>query len=79
MRTFVTVAGSVLLTVSCVTASDARQHARQQSPTQSQTIYNNSDYNNTRNRDIPAFILPVFPNCMLAPQTAAERRTSTAP
>jgi hypothetical protein len=55
MRTFIKIAGSVLLTVSCVTASDARQHARQQPTTQRQTIYDNSDYNNTRGQDSSCF------------------------
>jgi hypothetical protein len=55
MRTFLTLAGGVLVTVSCVTASDARQNTRQLPPTQRQTIYNNYDYNNTRNLDSSCF------------------------
>ena len=51
MKTFVTISGGILLALSCVTASDARQHARQQSGAD----YYRSDDNSTRGRDSSCF------------------------
>ncbi len=36
MKTFLAIAGGVLLALSCVTASDARSRANRQAPTQTQ-------------------------------------------
>ncbi len=55
MKTFLTIAGAVLLALSCATASDARQHAKRVSPTQSEPVFNSSDYNPTRDRDSSCF------------------------
>ncbi len=43
MKTFVIVVGGVLLALSCVTASDARSHAKRQAPTQSEPSYYNQE------------------------------------
>ena len=51
MKTFVTVLGGVLLALSCVTASDARSHAKRQAPTQSEPTY----YDQERGRDSSCF------------------------
>ena len=51
MKTFVTVVGGVLLALSCVTASDARSHAKRQAPTQSEPTY----YDQERGRDSSCF------------------------
>ena len=53
MKTFLTISGGILLALSCVTASDARQHAKQQAPTQS-----GSGYDTTRDRDTSCFSRP---------------------
>ena len=50
MKTFLTVVGGALLALSCVTASDARPHAKQQTPTQS-----GSGYDTTGDRDSSCF------------------------
>lgn len=55
MRTFITIAGGVLLALSCATSSDARQHANQPRPVQSGPTYYGPDYNNQRGRDSSCF------------------------
>jgi len=53
MKTFITVIGAGLLTLSSVTASDARSHVKRNSPIQSEQGYYRSDYDNTvRDRGI---------------------------
>jgi hypothetical protein len=54
MRTFIAIVGGGLLAITCATASDARQHAKQVRPTQNEPIYY-PDYNNTRDRDSSCF------------------------
>ena len=39
MKTFITIVGGLLLTLSCATASDARQQAKRQAPTQGEPSY----------------------------------------
>ena len=51
MKTFLTISGGILLALSCVTASDARSHAKQQAPTQSEPTY----YDQERGRDSSCF------------------------
>src|SRR5271165_1415621 len=54
MKTFVTISGGILLTLSCVATSDARPHDNREGPTQSEPSNYNPDYNsqtNTRNWD----------------------------
>ena len=51
MKTFIKVIGAGLLTLSCVTASDARSHAKRHSPIQSEADYYRSDYDTTRDRE----------------------------
>jgi len=64
MKTFVTVVGGVLLALSCVTASDARSHAKRQAPTQSEAVYDRSDSNTTRDRDNSCFTsVPALYGC----------------
>ena len=48
MKSLITIVGGVLLTLSSVTASDARLHAKGQSPVQSEANYSRSDYDTTR-------------------------------
>jgi hypothetical protein len=55
MKTIFTISGGVLLALSCVTASDARQYAKRQTPTQSESSYDRSDYDTTRDRDSSCF------------------------
>ena len=52
MKTFIRVIGAGLLTLSCVTASDARSHAKRHSPIQNEADYNRSDYDTVRDRGI---------------------------
>ena len=54
MRTFITIVGAVLLALSCVTASDAREHAKRQAPTQSEP----TQYDQQRGGDCPMFRCP---------------------
>jgi hypothetical protein len=51
MKTFVTLVGGLLLTLSCATASDARQQAKRQAPTQSEP----SSHNQERGGDSSCF------------------------
>jgi len=51
MKTFITIVGGLLLTLSCVTASDARSHAKRQAATQSEP----SSYNQERGGDSSCF------------------------
>ena len=51
MKTFLTIVGGILLALSCVTASDARQNAKRQAPTQSEPTY----YDQERGRDSSCF------------------------
>ncbi len=51
MKTFVTLVGGLLLTLSCATASDARQQAKRQAPTQSEP----ASYNQERGGDSSCF------------------------
>ena len=51
MKTFLTISGGILLALSCVTASDARSHAKRQAPTQSEPTY----YDQERGRDSSCF------------------------
>jgi hypothetical protein len=51
MKTFLTISGGILLALSFVTASDARQHAKRQAPTQSEPTY----YDQERGRDSSCF------------------------
>jgi len=44
MKTFVTISGGILLTLSCVTASDARPHNERLKPTQVEVFYNHPIY-----------------------------------
>lgn len=55
MRTFTTLTGSVILTLCCATASDARQHTKQPRATQSAPIYDTSDFHNNWGRDSSCF------------------------
>jgi hypothetical protein len=54
MKIFVTVVGGALLALSCVTASDARQHTNRKAPTQSESYYR-LDYYPARDRDGSCF------------------------
>ena len=54
MRTFITIVGAVVLALSCVTASDAREHAKRQAPTQSEP----TQYDQQRGGDCPMFRCP---------------------
>src|SRR5208337_86024 len=54
MKTFFTISGGILLALSFVATSDARQHANGEGPTQSEPSSYNPDYGsqtNTRNWD----------------------------
>ena len=51
MKTFITIVGGGLLALSCVTASDARLHAKRQAPTQSEPSY----YDQERGGDSSCF------------------------
>ena len=51
MKTFLTIVGGVLLALSCVTAADAKLHAKRQAPTQSEP----SSYNQERGGDSSCF------------------------
>ena len=72
MKIFITVVGAGLLALSCVTASDARSHAKRHSPTQSQADYYRSDYDTVRDRGFP----PLMPAFVMnaAPTAAVELR-----
>jgi hypothetical protein len=48
MKTFVTISGGILLTLSCV-ATSARPHANREGPTQSEPSYYDPDYDSQRN------------------------------
>ena len=64
MKTFVTIVCGVLLALSCVTASDARQHAKRLSTSQSEAVYDRSDSNTTRDRDNSCFAsVPALYGC----------------
>jgi hypothetical protein len=50
MKTFLTIVSGVLLALSCVTASDARQNVKRQAPTQNKPTY----YDQERDRPSPS-------------------------
>jgi hypothetical protein len=47
MKTFLTIVGAGLLALSCVTASDAREHAKRQAPTQGEPSYSDQERGNS--------------------------------
>ncbi len=51
MKSFITIAGAVLLVLSSVTTSDARVHVKRQAQTQSGPSDYGLDYNTARDRD----------------------------
>ena len=55
MRTFITIAAGVLLALTCVTSSDARQHANQPRPVQSGPTYYGRITTIQRGRDSSCF------------------------
>ena len=60
MKTFIAIVGGLLLTLSSATASDARQHANRQAPTQSEP----SSYNQERGGDNSCITgVPVMYGC----------------
>jgi hypothetical protein len=54
-KTLFTFAATILLVAASATSSDARPQAKRLSPTQSESVYYNSDYNKTPSRDNSCF------------------------
>lgn len=55
LNTLSTFSAIVLLAAASVTSSDAKPHANRVSPTQSESVYYNSDYNGTPRPDNSCF------------------------